>query len=324
MPQAPGGHGASLARYESDMARSVRSLAVPELRHFRYFVAVAEELNFSRAARRLRMAQPPLSVAIRQLEEEIGTELFVRTSREVRLTGAGRVLLEGARRTLAEAERAVSAARRAGSGELGQLRLAFTWSARFETLPALGRALRAQSPEVELLAEEMWNARMAPALRQGAIDIAISLCPDLSADVSSEVIRSEPVIALVPASHASAGEPGIPLSSLAEEQFVLFPRELAPRLYDAFTGICRRAGFEPKLRHGSFHTAWDLGSLTDVAAVALAPRSVASDLPEGVVALALTEPTDRLDTRLVWRKDHRSAIADAFRAVARATFGTAE
>src|SRR6266496_4116060 len=115
---------------------------MPELRHLRYFVAVAEELNFSRAARRLRMAQPPLSVAIRQLEQELGADLFLRTSREVKLTEAGRALLDGARRTLAEADRAMTAARRAASGELGALHVAFSWSARFETLPLLGQADR--------------------------------------------------------------------------------------------------------------------------------------------------------------------------------------
>src|SRR5919197_4295883 len=152
---------------------------MPELRHLRYFVAVAGELNFSRAARRLGMAQPPLSAAIRQLEAEVGTTLFRRTIREVALTEAGRVLLDGARRTLAEAERAVTAARRAGAGELGSLRIGFSWSARFETLPALGRAFKARRPEVELLTEEMWNARMIEALRAGAIDLAISLCAEI-------------------------------------------------------------------------------------------------------------------------------------------------
>lgn len=144
---------------------------VPELRHLRYFVAVAEELNFSRAARRLKIAQPPLSVAIRQLETELGTELFQRSSREVTLTEAGRVLLEGARRTLAEAESSFSAAQRAGAGELGSLRIGFSWSARFETLPTLGQAFRARHPDVELLTEEMWNTRMIAALRTGSIDV---------------------------------------------------------------------------------------------------------------------------------------------------------
>ena len=146
-----------------------------ELRHLRYFVAVAEELNFSRAADRLHMAQPPLSAAIRQLEQQLGAGLFLRTTREVRLTEAGRMFLDGARRTLAELERAQSDARRAAAGDTGRLRIAFSWSMRFETLPALGQAFRASHPDVELLTEEMWNARMPPALRAGAIDAAVSL-----------------------------------------------------------------------------------------------------------------------------------------------------
>jgi DNA-binding transcriptional LysR family regulator len=126
---------------------------------------VAEELNFSRAAERLHMAQSPLSVAIRQLEQELSTDLFVRTSREVRLTEAGIALLDGARRTPSEADAAVVAAQRAASGAVGSLRIGYSWSARFETLPALGQAFKDRHPEVELLAEETWNDRMPMALR---------------------------------------------------------------------------------------------------------------------------------------------------------------
>jgi DNA-binding transcriptional LysR family regulator len=296
---------------------------VPELRHLRYFVAVAEELNFSRAARRLRMAQPPLSVAIRQLEQELGAELFQRSSREVKLTEAGRALLDGARRTLAEAERATSLARRAAAGELGSLRLAFSWSARFETLPALGRAFRAQRPDVTLLTEEMWNARMATALRSGSIDVAVSLCPEIAGELSYEPIRRESVVALLGRRHALAGERSIPLGALADEAFVLFPRELAPRLYDAFVGLCRRAGFEPSVRRESFHTGWELGVLAELPVVAMVPESVGRDLPEGVVAVELSEPIDRLETSLVWRADESSATVPAFLEVARGVFGPA-
>jgi DNA-binding transcriptional LysR family regulator len=162
---------------------------MPELRHLRYFIAVAEELNFSRAARRLRMAQPPLSVAIRQLEAELGTELFRRSSREVTLTEAGNALLAGARRTLAEADGAVAAAKRAAAGELGGLRIGFSWSARFDTLPVLGQAFRLQRPDVELLTEEMWNSRMTSALRDGTIDVAVALCPEVAGDLTSARIR---------------------------------------------------------------------------------------------------------------------------------------
>jgi DNA-binding transcriptional LysR family regulator len=293
---------------------------VAELRHLRYFATVAEELNFSRAAERLHMAQPPLSVAIRQLETELGVDLFTRTSREVKLTDAGRAFLVGARRTLAEADRAVEDAKRAAAGELGRLRIGFSWSTRFQTLPALGKAFRNSHPGVELLSQEMWNAQMAPAFARGTIDLAISLHPEIASELELTPIRKERLVALLPGSHPLAGEQAIPLSSLADEEFVLFPREIAPRLHDAFVAIYRRGGFEPQLRSESFHTGWDLGVLADVPAVALAPESVAAGLPDGIVAVALSEPTDSLETCLISRSDERSPVVDAFVASARSVF----
>jgi DNA-binding transcriptional LysR family regulator len=294
-----------------------------ELRHLRYFIAVAEELNFSRAAERMHMAQPPLSAAIRQLERDIGVDLFVRTTREVKLTDAGRAFLQGARRTLADAERATEDAKRAAVGELGGLRIAYSWSTRFETLPALGRAFRASHPDVELLAQEMWNARMPAAFGSGSIDIALSLCPEIAAELELAPIRNERLVALLPEAHPLTREEAIPLSALAEEEFVVFPREIAPRLHDAFMAIYRRAGFEPRVRNESFHTGWDLGVLAAIPAAALAPQSVAGGLPDGIVAVALSEPTDALETCLVWRGDRRSPTVDAFVAVAASVFGLA-
>jgi DNA-binding transcriptional LysR family regulator len=294
-----------------------------ELRHLRYFVAVAEELNFSRAADRLHMAQPPLSAAIRQLEQELGTELLLRTTREVRLTEAGRAFLDGARRTLAELERARSEAQRAAAGEIGQLRIGFSWSARFETLPTIGQAFRATHPDVSLLTEEMWNARMLPALRSGTIDLAVALCPEVASELSYLTLRSEPVVALLARSHPLAGRSEIDLRSLAEERFLMFPRELAPRLYEFMAGLCRRAGFEPIVRGESFHSGWELQILAEVEVVALAPASVALDLPEGITAAVIGDPSDRLDTALVWREHDRSATSEAFRDAARNAFGDA-
>jgi len=293
---------------------------VAELRHFRYFVAVAEELNFSRAARRLRMAQPPLSVAIRQLEQEIGTSLFIRSSREVRLTEAGHALLVGARRTIAEAEAAVSAARRAGAGEVGSLRVGYNWSARFETLPAVGRAFARQRPDVELLTEEMRPNRICAALRSGAIDVALALYPEISAELSYRTIRREPVVAVLSASHPLATEASIALDALAGE-FLLFPREVAPRLHDFYVNLCRSAGFEP--RHGteSSRTRWTLGTW-DASTVGLFPRSVSSELPDGMVAVAISEPDVPLETQLVWRTDNESPIVAAFVHVSNGVFAT--
>jgi DNA-binding transcriptional LysR family regulator len=288
-----------------------------ELRHLRYFVAVAEELNFSRAAERMHMAQPPLSAAIQQLERDVGVELFVRTTREVKLTDAGRAFLQGARRTLADAERAAEDAKRAAAGELGHLRIAYSWSTRFETLPALGRAFRAGHPDVEVLVQEMWNARMPAAFGNGSIDIAISLCPEIAAELELAPIRKERMVALLPQAHPLAGEDAIPLSALADEEFVVFPREIAPRLHDTFMAIFRRAGFEPRVRHESFHTGWDLGVLAEIPAAAMAPQTVAGGLPDGIVPVALSEPTDSLETCLVWRVDDTSSAVGALVTVGR-------
>jgi DNA-binding transcriptional LysR family regulator len=293
---------------------------VLELRHLRYFVAVAEELNFSRAAERLHMAQPPLSAAIRQLEQELGTELLLRTTREVRLTEAGATFLEGARRTLTELERARSDTQRAAAGEIGQLRVAFSWSARFETLPAIGRAFRRSHPDVSLLTEEMWNARMLAALRSGVIDVAVSLCPELASEFSYLTVRSEPVIALLARSHPLAGANAIELPRLADEDFLLFPRELAPRLYDFMAGLCRRAGFEPRVRGQSFHSGWELQILSDVDLVAIAPASVALNLPEGIAAALVTDPPDQLETAIISRKGDPPAVQRAFCDVAESVF----
>jgi DNA-binding transcriptional LysR family regulator len=292
-----------------------------ELRHLRYFIAVAEELNFSRAAQRMHMAQPPLSAAIRQLERDLGVELFVRTTREVRLTDAGSAFLAGARRTLADAERAAEDAKRAAAGELGHLRIAYSWSTRFETLPVLGRAFRTSHPDVELLGQEMWNARMPPAFESGSIDIALSLCPEIAAELELAPIRKERMVALLPVAHRLAGEGPIPLSALADEEFVVFPRDIAPRLHDAFMAIYRSAGFEPRVRNESFHTGWDLGVLAEIPAAAIAPQTVAGGLPDGIVAVALSEPTDALETCLVWRADDTSPALTAFVEVARSAFG---
>ena len=292
--------------------------AMPELRHLRYFVAVAEELNFSRAAERLHMAQPPLSVAIRQLEQELGTDLFVRTSREVRLTEGGVALLDGARRTLAEADAAVTAARRAAAGEVGSLRIGYNWSARFDTLPALGQALKRRYPDVELLAEEMRPNRMPAALRAGAIDIGLALYPEVVAGLAYHTVRREPIVALLSEAHPLAHEETVGLDALANE-FLLFPRELAPRLHDFYVGLCRRAGFEPKVGRESARSRWTIGTW-DASTAALLPASVSNDLPAGVVAVPISGLGEVLEFQLTWRADNHHAVLAAFVALSDGVF----
>jgi DNA-binding transcriptional LysR family regulator len=291
---------------------------VPELRHLRYFIAVAEELNFSRAAKRLHMAQPPLSVAIRQLEQEIGTSLFYRSSREVRLTEAGTALLAGARRTLAEADAAVSAAQRAAAGEVGSLRVGYNWSAHFETLPALGRAFKEHHPDVELLTEEMRPNRIPAALRSATIDVAVALYPDVVGELSYLPIRRERVVAVLSSSHRLAHEEAISLEALADE-FLLFPREFAPRLYDFYVNLCRGAGFEPRQGSDSSRTRWTIGTW-EASTTGLFPQSVSTDLPDGLVAVPIATPAEPLESELVWRSDDENPTLAAFVEVSAGVF----
>jgi DNA-binding transcriptional LysR family regulator len=290
-----------------------------ELRHLRYFIAVAEELNFSHAAKRLHMAQPPLSLAIRQLEQELGAELFVRTNREVRLTEAGATLLEGARRTLAEAEAAVVATRRVAGGELGTVRVGYNWSAGFETLPTLGQAFKLRRPEVELVTEEMRPGRMKTALRSGAIDAALALYPEIADELSYQAVRSEPVVALLASSHPLAERESIRLEELADEA-LLFPREVAPRLHDFYAELCRTAGFEAKHSSESARTRWMLGTW-DTTTVALVPHSVSGELPHGAAAVPISAPAHPLETHLVWRSENQSPALATFVEIASRVFG---
>jgi DNA-binding transcriptional LysR family regulator len=295
---------------------------MPELRHLRYFVVVAEELNFSRAAARLHMAQPPLSVAIRQLEQEIGASLFVRTTHEVRLTEAGTALLSDARRTLEEAQAAVAAAQRAAAGELGSLRVGYNWSARFETLPALGRAFGHRYPDVELLAEEMRPNRIPEALRSGTIDVAVALYPELADGFTCRTIRREPVVALLSSTHPLAHEAYVELGALAEE-CLLFPRELAPRLHDFYVHLCRRAGFEPRHSSESSRTRLTIGTW-EASSAALLPASVSHHLPSWVVAVRISAPSDLLEAQLIWRRDNENPTVAAFVEVSSAVFAPAQ
>jgi DNA-binding transcriptional LysR family regulator len=288
-----------------------------ELRHLRSFVAVAEEAHFGRAAQRLHMAQPPLSRQIRQLETELGVLLFRRDPRGVELTAAGRALLPLARTALADVERAAALVRRVGRDEPPPLRVGYGWSAAFEVLPALGRAFRERHPELRFLAQEMWNTQLVAALGAGDLDVAVTLNPDVVPGLAYETIRVEPLVAVVPRGHALAGRPEAPLAALAGERLLLFPRDLAPRLYDSLVDACRRAGFEPLVAEESFHTSWDLGLAPEGAGVTLCPAAVAGAAPPGVAVVRLTPPAPSLPTTLLWHRDADDPAVAAFVAVAR-------
>lgn len=283
-----------------------------ELRHLRYFVAVGEELHFGRAARRLHLAQPPLSRQIQALEKELGVRLLERTKRHVELTPAGRVFLEHARKLLSQADDAVVAARRAARGEIGRLAVGFVGSATYSVLPELLRVFHARFPEVELVLHEMTSAHQHQALREGRIEVGFvrPAIPDEA--LARCVIRREPLVAALPAGHRLAQDNGpLPLSDLAGEPFILFPRDPRPSFGDLITGYCVAAGFSPRVVQETQEMQTAVSLVAAGIGVSLVPEAVRSLPRTGVTYRRLTEPPVT-ELTMVYRHDHPSAVLRAF------------
>lgn len=282
-----------------------------ELRHLRYFVAVAEELHFGRAAARVHIAQPPLSQQIRQLEQELGVVLFNRTRRRVELTPAGRAFLEEVRRVFEQTERAVHTAQRASRGEIGRLEIGFVPSADLDVLPRILRLWNMRFPKVELGLHAMLPGAQVRALRDGLIHIGFVRLPVDESGLVVESIQREPLVAALPEKHRLARSARVRLADLAGDTMILFPRDTAAEYYDVFINACRHAGFTPRvLNPGSMQT--NLGLISAGLGVALMPASIRSLRREGVVYRALTPPVPHVDMAVVYRTDERSAVLPAF------------
>jgi DNA-binding transcriptional LysR family regulator len=285
-----------------------------DLRALRYFVAVAEELHFGRAARRLNISQPPLSQQIRQLETALGLTLFIRTSRRVELTPAGTVLLEGARRAIAEAARAVAAAQRAGRGEVDMLRIGFTDSAALGVLPDLVRAYRAAYPGVHLELTEGTTDAQLHAIEHDLVDVAIVRGPVADGPWRTLVVQREPFVVAMPHDHRLTHRRLIAVTMLAHEPFVLFPRHLAAPFYDVIVGICRRARFEPDVRYQSAEYETILSLVACGLGVSIVPASVRNLGRTEVEFRRLRNVPDTAELALLYRPHrHSTALAQLVR-----------
>ena len=289
-----------------------------ELRHLRYFVAVAEELHFGRAARRLNVSQPPLSQQIRQLETAIGVPLFVRTSRRVELTPAGSALLDGARRTLAEAARSIAAAQRAGRGEVDMLRVGFTDSAALSGLPELVRAYRAAHPGVHLDLIEGTTESQLENVERDLVDLALVRGPVTSDAFRTVVIRREPFVLALSADHRLLKRRSLTMKMLADEAFVLFPRHLAPPFHDLVVRMCRRAGFDPQIRYECGEYEALLSLVAAGLGVAIVPASVQNLRRTGVEFRSLRGVDAIAEIALVYRPHRQSAALERFVSIAQA------
>ena len=270
-----------------------------DLRLLRYFVAVAEELHFTRAAARLHLAQQPLSAAIRRLETDLGVELFRRTTRHVELTDAGRALLEPARAALRAADDALAAARAAGHGTAGELNLGLSSGARYGLEP-LFAALAERHPALHLHTRQDSAAPLLADVRQGRLDLAVTFGTHVPADLEHERLKDEPVVLAVAATHPLADRQTVALGELREETFALDVPGDNPDYDNAVIEACRRSGFEPRTRTSAvFHDAWE-GAVHTEGCVGLTVRSALHAAHRELRLIALQEPLT-LPLDLVWR-----------------------
>jgi DNA-binding transcriptional LysR family regulator len=298
-----------------------------ELRHLRYFIAVAEEGHITRAAARLGIQQPPLSQQIHALERELDVQLFRRKPRGVVLTDAGRALLDDARAILAQVDHARATTRRTARGEQGRLVVGFTSSAPFVPfVPRVIRAFRESFPLVSLTLEETGTGEMIEALRNELIDAAFirSPAPDPSGVVVHPLLEEAMVVAL-PIGHrmaSSADDVALKLAALAGETFILYRRPVGPGLYDAIIASCHGAGFSPLVGQEAPRILSTLSLVAAGLGVSLVPASLQHLRMDGVIFRQLAgEPQPKAPLNLAYRRDEASAVVRRFIELVRQTAG---
>jgi DNA-binding transcriptional LysR family regulator len=255
-----------------------------ELRHLRYFLAVAEELNFTRAAKRLNIAQPPLTQQIKALEAEMGVLLFDRTGYRVELTDAGKSFVPQVARILADVRNAVLIAQRAAAGEVGHVRVGFTESASFNPLvTAAFRQFRLTYPEVEVSLEESPTTVLAAGLRDGRVDAAFVRPPLRTAEgIALHLIDEEEMVVAVSTSHPLAERADLEIKDLANETFVLYPRVERPGLADTVIAACEKAGFSPKVKQYTPQLSSTINLVAASLGVSIVPKSMQGLQPHAV------------------------------------------
>ncbi|WP_439499642.1 LysR substrate-binding domain-containing protein [Bosea sp. (in: a-proteobacteria)] len=296
-----------------------------ETRLLRQFVAVAEELNFHRAAERLHMAQPPLSQAIRKLEETLGLSLFERSNRRVALTPAGAAFLVTARRVLAQLADGIREAQRVAAGQAGRLSVTFVGTAH-DLLPAALRRFRADFPGIELSLREATTAEQLAAIAAGESDIGLMRQPGIMvAQLASERLVREPILALLPDDHPLARHEIVTLADLAGDDFIGTPRQLGIGFHDQVIGLCRLAGFSPRIVQEARQMQTIASLVASGIGVALIPGSLALSPRSGVafrpIAVAAPPEMTHLDLIAAWDMTRRSPARDNFLAIIRQVAG---
>jgi DNA-binding transcriptional LysR family regulator len=281
----------------------------PELRQLRSFVAVADRASFTAAAAELHVAQQAVSQHIKALERTLGVTLLRRTSRKVELTAEGVVFLADARRLLAGADRAVSRVQASARGEAGTVRLAYTLTTAYDTVPSILAHAKEHLPQLKIETREVFGGDLVELLEADRYDLALAPKTSYPRDIRERPIRNEPFCIAVGAQHQLAGQKQAALSALRHERLELWPREMAPGFYDAVVGACHDAGFEPERdEHAAGSTVW--GNIARGQGVGLVVGSLLDQLPRGIRLIDLAPPPPRLTITAVWHQpNQRAAVA---------------
>ncbi|HTD05297.1 LysR substrate-binding domain-containing protein [Undibacterium sp.] len=286
-----------------------------ELRHLRYFVTVAEELHFTRAAERLHIGQPPLSQQIQALEEEVGVQLLERSKRWVRLTPAGKFFLDDARKILAMSEQATQTARRANRGEIGELRIGFTPSTPFtEIFPAVINLFRKRFPQVTLSLRELPTMRQLEAIEERQLDLGF-IRPtevEVAKSISLNILSDDPLLLVMPAKHRLANRKSIPFKELAAESFVMYPHHAGTGLSRQIQRLCREAGFEPRIVQEAQEASTIIGLVAAGCGVSILPESFRNIQLSGVAYRPMAGHTSKTTLMLAKLANENNPLTAAF------------
>lgn len=284
-----------------------------ELRHLKYFKAVAEELHFGKAAARLNIAQPPLSLQIRNLEEELGVSLFHRTKRHVELTKEGQVFLEKVYQLFKSLDESIEAVRMVSRGEIGEIVIGYLASAAYDVLPAIIKQYRKQYPSIHVNLKQLTSAEQLKALQEGTIHIGIISEPIENKSLNLEIIRKEPMVAALPKEHPLASKTSsIDLIELANDPFILTGRNSNQSHYDGIINNCYDAGFSPNIIQETKEMSTVISLVSAGIGIAIVPASIQLLLQNEVVYRDIRDNKFNTVTALVWENKNQSPIVNAF------------
>ncbi|TXK73509.1 LysR substrate-binding domain-containing protein [Paenibacillus sp. N3.4] len=283
-----------------------------DLKKLRYFITVAEELHFNRAAKKLNMTQPPLSQQIQGLEEELGVKLFERTKRQVRLTSAGAIFLEESRNMVSQLERSIKMTQLAYQGKKGQLSIAFVDSAVGGMMVNVLKEYRKRFPDVQLTLSEMTSAQQLKALHAGKIDVGFLRLLDPSKHITTRLYTNESLVAVLPELHPLAVHPTVSLHALANEPFILSPHHMGASFHDLIIDFCRQHGFQPHIVQEAVQMYTIVNLVAADIGISIVPSSVSVFQRSDIVFRSFNEVTPRVPLYAAWKTDRSEIVLTQF------------